>query len=267
MSPGGGAPDGFVEDSSLGGSFFGGNYQLDTGSSLTFPDISSRPGSKGQSRESSRFVLESCSELPTEVPNSRLGKEVPLAESATAIFGTTQLKGCQGDFCHIRADMLEDPTIVGGRQSHKSLSKFRRRLMEADTSQFGAVDDASFGNSYEELDDAAATSIILGNSLNSGGSGAKSKPTRKSQANRRQDGDSDGAKNPEATLLIPYRAIIQARQEMPLVKAMLLRRKNKESGDYATTDNYHDLAVSGKLPAVYYTEVPCCPNCAQVLTP
>ena len=262
-SPDGGASVAVVEDASLGGSFFGGNYQLDTGSSYTFPDISSRPGSKGQSREFSNFALESGSDAPIEVPNSRLGKEVPLAESATAIFGTTQLKGCQGDFCHIRVDMLEDPSIVGGRQSHKSLSKFRRRLMEADTSQFGTVDESSFGNSYEELDDAAATSIILGNSMN--GLGAKSKPARKAKTNRRHGGDASGNKTSEATQLIPYRAIIQARQEMPLVKAMLLRRKNKESGDYVTTDNYHDLAVSGKLPAVYYTEVPCCANCAQVL--
>lgn len=249
----------YQEESSVGGSFFCGVVPVDAKSSQTVPDIGRLPGSRGRSREAS----EEIHDFLTEVPNSRLGKEVPMTEVATAMFGSTQLRGCQGDFCDVRVDLLEDPSITGGRQASTSLSKFRRRLMEADTSQFGTIEDSSFGSTYEELDNAAATSIILG-SVVSRNSTEKKRGKRKKTTRINSEEPPRLHHVDDKARLIPYRAIIQARQEMPLVKALLLRRKNKESGDYATSDTYQDLAVSGKLPAVYYTEVPCCSNCSKV---
>lgn len=248
----------FLDDSSMSGSFFGGNYQLDGVSSHSFPDIGGVVGGRQRSRASD----DGLADLAFEVPNSRLGKEVPMTDAATAVFGSTQLKGCQGDFCHIRVDLLEDASVAGGRQTNHSLSKFRRRLMEADTSHYGSVEDSSFGSTYEELDNAAATNIILGDVA--GGDTSDNSTFSRRQC-KKKSGDSPAAdESSAASHLIPFRSIIQARQEMPHVKALLLRRKNKESGDYMSVDDYHDLAVSGKLPAVYYTEVPCCKNCAQV---
>ena len=66
--------------------------------------------------------------------------------------------------------------------------------------------------------------------------------------------------------MIPYRIIIQTRQEMPLVKLMLTRYSRGEKGDYVSQDSYSDLAVGGKVPSHYYKEVKCCANCFKVYT-
>ena len=51
---------------------------------------------------------------------------------------------------------------------------------------------------------------------------------------------------------------------MPLVKLQLRRHKRSEPGDYVTHENYADIAVSNKLPAHTYKDVPCCLNCFKV---
>jgi hypothetical protein len=63
---------------------------------------------------------------------------------------------------------------------------------------------------------------------------------------------------------IPYNRIIQARQEMPLVKLLLKRHRNDEVGDYMSEQNYQDIAVGEAVPALYYQEVSCCSVCHQV---
>lgn len=60
---------------------------------------------------------------------------------------------------------------------------------------------------------------------------------------------------------IPYNAIIQARNEMQLVKLMLLRHKNGEKGDYCSEENFRDIADGAKLPSIYYKSVDVCENC------
>ena len=46
---------------------------------------------------------------------------------------------------------------------------------------------------------------------------------------------------------ISNRAIMQARQEMPLVKLQLQRHKRGEKSDYVSAENYSDIAVSSKV--------------------
>lgn len=63
---------------------------------------------------------------------------------------------------------------------------------------------------------------------------------------------------------ISYKSIIQARQEMPLVRLQLERHMRGEEGPYTLQDTYQDITVKGKLPAHYYQQVPVCLNCFQV---
>lgn len=249
-----GLPGSFPLDNE-GSSFMGESYfsGLDDENSKTMRDIESQSKFGSSMEFKSVDTKHNGQNSIIEVPNARLGKEVPL--SSTSLLGTSQLSGCQGDFCHVRLDLLEDPNVAGGRNANNSLSKFRRRLMEADTSQFGSASThtSDFDSSYADIDNNTATNIILGEL-----SSADLKKT--SELRKRTDSES------ENLFHIPLRSIIQARQEMPFVKSLLLRRKNKESGDYFSVDDYHDIATSGKLPAVYYSDVPCCLNCSKVLT-
>ena len=85
--------------------------------------------------------------------------------------------------------------------------------------------------------------------------------------------------------VIPYKTVIQTRQEMALVKVAspivntahyqyftmihftqvaLQRHRRGELADYVTEENFNDLATSGKLPSVFYKDVPCCENCFKI---
>ena len=76
--------------------------------------------------------------------------------------------------------------------------------------------------------------------------------------------DGDEGNDNSLDFVVPYRMVIQSRQEMPLVKLMLKRYKRGEDGDYVAEDSYSDLAISNKLPAHYYKDVQCCRNCYKV---
>lgn len=69
---------------------------------------------------------------------------------------------------------------------------------------------------------------------------------------------------------LPYKAVVQARQERPLVEAFLRRYARGEDGEYHT---YLDggrgdepYLVGGKYPGVYYRSVKVCSNCHMVYT-
>lgn len=69
------------------------------------------------------------------------------------------------------------------------------------------------------------------------------------------------------TRKIALGAIIQARQEMPLVELQLKRHRIGESGDFVSTEGQSQLAevsISGKLPSNYYQEVLICETCFLV---
>ena len=65
------------------------------------------------------------------VPGARLGTDVPIAES-TSMFGSTQLSGCQGDFCKFDLGYIENTGVLalGGRDN--TLSEFRQKLLASD---------------------------------------------------------------------------------------------------------------------------------------
>lgn len=63
---------------------------------------------------------------------------------------------------------------------------------------------------------------------------------------------------------ITYKSIIQARQEMPLVRMQLERHLRGDDTPYVLQDRHNDTAVGGKIPAHYYQETSCCQNCFQV---
>lgn len=171
------------------------------------------------------------------IPNARLGPEVPLGTN-TAVLGSSQLAGCQGDFCHFDTSYLEhiNEDILG---QTNQLSEFRRKLMSQNTA---VAEDASSTNA--EIHNL----IKLGSEM---GSLTSSKYR-------------DSKKENQDLLTIPLRVIIQARKEMPLVKLLLSRVRRGEEGDYFSQDSYADVAIGSHLPSRYYNDVPCCMNCFKV---
>jgi hypothetical protein len=120
-----------------------------------------------------------------------------------------------------------------------ALSDFRRNLLVTDGDALATGDDAG----------AHLTDLMKGKS--DGDSGVTA-------GIHNNNGDNKTLKK------IAYRTIMQARQEMPLVKLQLQRHKRGEPGEYVTEQNYMDISVSSKLPAHYYNDVACCLNCFKV---
>ena len=67
-----------------------------------------RPGSSSPVRSPNRSLSPEAKNATFNIPNARLGSEVPIAES-TGMFGSTQLNGCQGDFCKFDLHFIENP--------------------------------------------------------------------------------------------------------------------------------------------------------------
>ena len=215
----------------------------------------SRQGSRAASRGSSRRSRASSRQSPErpgstsssvakvdvwKTPGSRLGQEVPIADSNT-MFGSTQLHGCQGDFCNFDLSFMENQEALSSQGNRgNSLSDFRRKLLVTES-----VLAQSEGSVNSHL-----TDLMTGK--------AKGERTDLSTDLHHADGDDSFPRK------IAYRTIMQARQEMPLVKLQLQRHKRGEPGEYVTEQNYQDISVSSRLPAHYYKEVPCCLNCFKV---
>ena len=161
-----------------------------------------------------------------QTPNARLGSDSLSVDNSS--FGSTQLAGCQGDFCSYDIKQVEnkDLNLESNSSSSLKLSEFRTKLMKNDE--------------YFSLD-------------------GKAKDTSYTSSNNSQRSVS---KNTPFT--IPSRVVIQARQEMSLVKLALERHRRGEIGDYISEENYNDLALSGKLPSLYYKDLPCCENCFKI---
>jgi hypothetical protein len=134
---------------------------------------------------------------------------------------------------------FESSDIADLPQDQSQLSAFRKRLIK--------------GNVWDD------------NSMSNNDSNNNKQSTKAKKRQNRFDPTSDGSQeSKESNLKIPYRIIIQARQEMPLVKLQLSRHMKNEKGDYMSEDNYNEFGVAGKLPSHYYQEVPCCLNCYKV---
>ena len=161
-----------------------------------------------------------------QTPNARLTPDV-LGTTNTAIFGTSQLSGCQGDFCALDIRKVENRDVDLGSTLSTSfkLSEFRQNLMKND--EFYVTEKTLISSVGPTGGDSSALSI-------------------------------------KTPFSIPYRTVIQTRQELPFVKLTLERHRRGEEGDYVSEEYYNDLATSGKLPSVFYKDVPCCENCYKV---
>eukprot|EP01038_Epipyxis_sp_PR26KG_P011234 gene11234-15074_t len=207
------------------------NILKSTGSSSLRPISQEKPfGLLSSLKKESENKSQLNASGTAHVPNSRLGNEVPIGDN-TSMFGSTQLNGCQGDFCSFDLQYLEPTDLIdissgpGTFNKAKSVSDFQKRIVTT-TGQSNFFD--------------------INNRVSTGSSSNKSEQSI------------------EANMKIAMKSIIHARQELPLVKLQLERHKRGDAGPYVNEDNYQDLAVSGKLPAHYYQEVPCCLTCYKV---
>ncbi|CAM9386908.1 unnamed protein product [Ectocarpus sp. 6 AP-2014] len=176
-----------------------------------------------------------------------------LDQAATnRIYGSTQLEGCRGDFCdfdvgkRVREEenhrrFAEKAARAAGAPNGlvESLSTLRRKILSMESGDLGDGPSAS------------ATPA----EVREGGRGPR--------VARHTDATSE-------RLDIPYKAVVQARQERPLVEAFLRRYARGEDGAY---HRYLDggqgdepYLVGGKYPGVYYRPVKVCLNCHMVYT-
>ena len=109
-------------------------------------------------------------------------------------FGTTQIAGCQGDFCSYDISKTEDENFnkSNNRGDNYQIagSTFRKRLMQSD----------SISADYSEGNFRLMSNV--------------------------QDQSPNSGRKPFFNMM-PYRTIIQAREEMPLVQMMLDKYNNK----------------------------------------
>lgn len=192
---------------------------------------------KGSALDKSQSSVTSLIELEAvpSIPNSRLDKEAYV--TATSSLGSSQIVGCQGDFCGLNLISVEtSETHAPLSKKHKTLSDFRRKLMTADA---GNVD--YFDSSTHKMPD------ITG----------KLSATSFSEPGQEESNGGEFKK-------IALRSVIQARQEMSLVKLQLDRHKRGDKSPYVTEDTYQGLSISRQMPAHYYQQVPVCSTCYKV---
>jgi len=177
--------------------------------------------------------------------------------------------GCQGDFCQFDLDFLENHEIKKATAKVNTLSEFRARLMDSG----GVVVGDDDGGLSSQI-----TQLIKGKSEGGGGvPGMKDRKKKKTKTSKDllsksldsiplESSHSDGGdgSSVDTLLMVPYRVIIQTRQEMPLVKLQLARYKRGEKGEYVSEESYADLAIGSKLPGHFYKDVPCCLKCFKV---
>jgi len=198
---------------------------------------------------------EDISKLTRNIPNSRLGDLHGDNTSNTNILGSTQLGGCKGEFCNFDTKFLEinDDAATstntntnygvssgssstssgnGSSSSGKHTSEFRKRLI--------ARNDRDGFEEVEEINSLISDLMISAKTTNT--NTTTNTPLYK----------------------LPLKSIIQARQEMDLVKLQLRRHMYHEKGDYVSEENFNDFAMSNKLPAHYYQEVLVCQTCFKV---
>ena len=169
-----------------------------------------------------------------QIPNARLGTEVPIAEG-TSMFGTSQLEGCMGDFCNFDVGYLEGIEIFMGMQDQKNLSDFRKRLMMIGDSaglEGGAgmnshltrlMKKKSVAESSGRGPSTRGAKGRAGNALSrsvgaepstkeTGGDGEEDRSTHSSEARLRHDAHRSASSAERPQFKISYSSIIQARQ-------------------------------------------------------
>eukprot|EP01041_Mallomonas_annulata_P003889 gene3889-7762_t len=221
------------------------------GGSKSKPRSRQRQGTAGGPRpisSESQVVRSAISPLP-RIPNARLSNDVVL-KNGNNIFGSCQRSGCQGDFCTYDISFIDRD--VGDRNINDR-EEFRRGLMSSDKTTSYKIAGESLLAPLS-LSMSRKQSPVRGtNLLDRSQSPYNISPTRAGTHN-----------NPVETYLIPFRLIIQTRQEESLVKLLLTRRKRGEDGDYVSEASYSDLALSLQLPEMFSKEVECCSTCYKI---
>lgn len=162
--------------------------------------------------------------------------------SGLSVFGSSQLEGCRGDFCHFDTSYLQDPAMEDkARTVPRKKPKQQSEGSSAKLNPFDADAATQLNVRLKERGPLAKKSVspLRSTSL-------KSLPS------------------PGRFKRIPYNAIVQARSEMQLVKLMLLRHKNGEKGDYCSEESFNDVVGGAKMPSRYYKDVEVCENCYVV---
>lgn len=161
-----------------------------------------------------------------------------------------QVEGCRGDFCDFDVGKR-----VREEETHRN---FVEKAARAAGAANGLVENLSplrlkiISMDHENLGDAPPAAAAV---VRPGGRGPRV------------------ARHPDLTserFDIPYKSVVQARQERPLAEAFLRRYTRGENGEY---HQYLDggggdepYLVGGKYPGVYYRPVRVCSNCHMVYT-
>ena len=186
----------------------------------------------------------------------------------TAMFGSSQLRGCAGDFCNFDLSFIENKEVLGVSgdlgNSGTSLSDFRRKLLE----------DTTIGDEDEDIVSTASVSNDVTGAVSANTNTYSSRSGKLDGGGQNPSIHDSLSANGTSLNKIPFRIIIQTRQEMPLVNNLLKKIRRRDNGKqteaerkkqmYVTEDNYGDLCVSGKLPSHYYKDVDCCSTCFKV---
>lgn len=159
-----------------------------------------------------------------------------------------QLEGCRGDFCEFdvckrvreeetQANFIENAAKAAGASKGlvQNLSPLRLKIL--------SMDDYDFGDASPPL------------------AGEVRPAGRGPRAARHSDISNERYQ-------IPYKAVVQARQERVLVEAFLRQYARGEAGEYLRGggSRSNQQNVGGKYPGVYYRPVRVCSNCYLVYT-
>eukprot|EP00903_Cladosiphon_okamuranus_P006198 g6095.t1 len=192
-------------------------------------------------------IFDSCvAKLDQAATNRIYGSTQVMAE------GRDEVEGCRGDFCEFDVGKR-----VREEETHRNLVE---KVARAAGAANGLVEHLSplrlriisMGN--EDLADASTASATAA-VVRPGGRGPR--------IARHSDHTSE-------RFDIPYKSVVQARQERPLAEAFLRRYARGENGGYHQYLNGgkgdEPYLVGGKFPGVYYRPVKVCSNCHMVYT-
>lgn len=176
----------------------------------------------------------------------------PQLVSCVILVCSTQLEGCRGDFCDFdvgkkvrdeedRKRFIHKAARAAGAASGlaENLTPLRLKIMSLDDDLIGG-----------DLGSGVPTAV----GVRPGGRGPK--------VTRHTDTASE-------QYAIPYKAVVQARQERTLVEAFLRRYSRGEKGNYCRfgEDGMEGrYLIGGRFPGVYYRPVKVCSTCHMVYT-
>lgn len=190
------------------------------------------------------------------------------------LLGSSQLSGCQGDFCKFDFNSLSEHSNLtnGTSLSTSSLNSLRKLVANNNENNNEKKKRKKDEHMYQDYKRSLQLSGILNDSTDTIQSNKKTKNDNLLDIYDQQLNNNINDKklnnnnnNNENLLKISFRSIAQARQEAKLVQAQLDRHiHGDETTLYFTEDQYKDLPLSSTFPSHFYQQVPCCSTCFQV---